>query len=323
MKLKYLFLFGLFLCPMLVWAGQKYNSSTGKKDLCSTIQEEDGSPSMVGCQTLKVANSTLTDNSDGTFSLAGSTGDISAVGDCATGDCFVASGTASTTLHSTSGTMTLGGIDNTNNENLTFDFETTANEVSIGTGTAVNRLQLEGYLVHIGNAGTETVVDGDGDLFVEDELEVAGGGSLSGTYSGTTTWSALNLFRDLVQQGFGNANDAAFSYQTIGNDHLVLGLDVGTAAKSGNFLIIQDADRTLNFGHAVVSNPHLIVHSSDATTTTDFISLSRKPLVVSRGPKGVKALPVIECSNVGLTPGGPAPTARSKVIMLNCAEFPM
>jgi len=41
------------------------------------------------------------------------------------------------TMSGASGILTMGGVGNTNNENLTFDFETTANKVAIGTSTGV------------------------------------------------------------------------------------------------------------------------------------------------------------------------------------------
>ena len=69
----YISLFLVFLTLLVspsVYGGQKQNFMTGKVDFCSTIQEEDGSPSMVACQQLKVTNGDLTDNGDGTFSLA-------------------------------------------------------------------------------------------------------------------------------------------------------------------------------------------------------------------------------------------------------------
>ncbi len=47
---------------------------------------------------------------------------------------------------SDTGTIVLGGTGNTNNENLTFDFETTANEVAIGSGTGVTNFNFTGTI---------------------------------------------------------------------------------------------------------------------------------------------------------------------------------
>lgn len=49
-------------------------------------------------------------------------------------------GTAGISLSGAGGILTLAGIGNTNNENLTFDFETTANAVIVNTTTRVNNI---------------------------------------------------------------------------------------------------------------------------------------------------------------------------------------
>src|SRR3990167_9413163 len=63
---------GLLCCILssVVYAGQRHNQNTGRPDFCVTVTEEDGSPSMTGCQTLEVTNGTLTDDADGFFSLS-------------------------------------------------------------------------------------------------------------------------------------------------------------------------------------------------------------------------------------------------------------
>lgn len=62
----------LFLCYLLspsAFAGSAYNPDTGKRDLCVTVEETDGSPSNQGCGLISVSNGTLTDDGDGTFTL--------------------------------------------------------------------------------------------------------------------------------------------------------------------------------------------------------------------------------------------------------------
>ena len=50
-------------------------------------------------------------------------------------------------INTTSGVLTLGGTGGTNNENLTFDFETTANRVDVGSSTGVTTTMWSGDLV--------------------------------------------------------------------------------------------------------------------------------------------------------------------------------
>ncbi len=78
--------------------------------------------------------------------------------------------------------------------------------VGIGMKSPVAKLQVAGDYVHIGNSGYASHCDGDGDLHVEDTLNVNGsvwlwdnvwagnlGGSSSGPY---VRWSYGNLYRD-------------------------------------------------------------------------------------------------------------------------------
>src|SRR3990167_5165612 len=60
----------LCLTASPVFAGQTFNPHTNRPDKCMTVEEEDGSPSMVSCQRLEVTNNTLTDDGDGAFSLS-------------------------------------------------------------------------------------------------------------------------------------------------------------------------------------------------------------------------------------------------------------
>ncbi|KKU25347.1 MAG: hypothetical protein UX38_C0029G0001, partial [Microgenomates group bacterium GW2011_GWC1_46_16] len=100
MKKIFILLFGLFLLTPLY----AQDSSEGIK---TWVEEEDGSPSIIVYK-LKVGNSELTDNADGTASLAGGSGDITTVGDITSGAAF--DGTQGNTLTfkgATSGTTAL------------------------------------------------------------------------------------------------------------------------------------------------------------------------------------------------------------------------
>lgn len=52
-------------------------------------------------------------------------------------------GATGNTATAATGVLTLAGIGNTNNENLTLDFEGTSNEVAIGTGTGVTNVKID------------------------------------------------------------------------------------------------------------------------------------------------------------------------------------
>lgn len=73
MKRIFTFILVFFLISGLAFAGQVVNPFTGKQDIIPTITEEDGSPSIVNCKTLKFANGNVTDNGDTTCSIGDST----------------------------------------------------------------------------------------------------------------------------------------------------------------------------------------------------------------------------------------------------------
>lgn len=224
-------------------------------DNCLQVEEEDGSPSNVGCQPLRVPNGSLTDNSsyyslaitnaatatalaaDPANCSAGSTaGGVTAAGvaeSCLdpivsteidtsseldtivtdnTGSGALVFGTSPdlTTptlggatgirLTGSSGILTIAGIGNTNNENLTLNFESVSNAVGISSGTAVTALTFGNTLIRTQSAGASGGISSDNNL------------SSNGTAAGA-------FFRET------NANTGASS--------LAIGVD-GNGTASGN-----------------------------------------------------------------------------------------
>lgn len=76
-----------------------------------------------------------------------------------------------------------------------------------------------------------------------------------------------------VYWSFGTPESASFGWITAGNDSLRLGLQVNNAAYAGHFIICEKADMGVDFGHAVSTDPTMFIHSSDHTTTTDWLGL--------------------------------------------------
>lgn len=94
--------------PCVSQAGQTAAIAPLQIDLCSTVEEIDGSPSNQICGKVKVANDSLTDNGDGTFTFSTSgIGDLTTIGDCTTGACF--DGTSGNQLIPADGTLTVLG----------------------------------------------------------------------------------------------------------------------------------------------------------------------------------------------------------------------
>src|SRR3990167_676223 len=159
---KILFLIFLWLLPTspLAFAGQRHNQNTGHSDFCVTVTEEDGSPSMMGCQTLEVTNGTLTDDADGFFSLSTGGGGgnsfetisvpagASVVADSSTDTLTI----TETTFLTFTGTAATDTIDVTQ---VTTDIGTdgliAANAVALGTDTTNN------YVATIADAGNANI----------------------------------------------------------------------------------------------------------------------------------------------------------------------
>jgi len=119
-------------------------------------------------------------------------------------------------ISGSAGVLTLAGQGNTNNENLTFDFETTANKVAIGTGTGVTDITTNlnftaGQLIDSGLTASKTVftdankqltstgigtssqfIKGDGSLDSSVYLTSLSGGLLAtGATTGATSQSQI------------------------------------------------------------------------------------------------------------------------------------
>ncbi|OQB10450.1 MAG: hypothetical protein BWY21_00371 [Parcubacteria group bacterium ADurb.Bin216] len=81
-----------------------------------------------------------------------------------------------------------------------------------------------------------------------------------------------NRYPDNIQVQFGSSTDARFEWDTTEtNDALKLGVAVGAASQSGNFIFCEAADIGTNFGHAVATNPTFYIQSADQTQTSDYI----------------------------------------------------
>lgn len=111
-----LIFFSLFLTICnFAHSGQIFNPHTSKLDLCSDIEEIDGSPSNKGCKKLKVTNGALTDNGDGTFTLTtgvGGGGDVSGPGSSTDNAVTRFDGTGGKTLQNSSATIDDSGTVN-------------------------------------------------------------------------------------------------------------------------------------------------------------------------------------------------------------------
>lgn len=75
-------------------------------------------------------------------------------------------------------------------------------------------------------------------------------------------------YADDEQAEFGTDDDVSFEWDTTQTPDAFV-WTVGTASR--NLIICEEGDQGTDFGHAVSTNPQLIIHSSDATDTSDYV----------------------------------------------------
>jgi len=129
-------------------------------------------------------------------------------------------------LSSASGVLTLGGVSGTNNENLTFDFESTADKVKIDSATGAATIDFNALNITtsgIVTAGNQLKVLEGGSTPTKYTIFQGGDQSADVTYvlpasnadgylkntSGTLSWDSMDL-TGYVKKGTGSANQVAY-----------------------------------------------------------------------------------------------------------------
>ena len=136
------------------------------------------------------------------------------------------------------------------------------------TGTTTETapvFRLQGHYVKVGDAGTVNYADGDGDLYVEDELEVDG----NVYFAAQVQFLYDNVLAADKYLNFDPSGLSMVTWETTGNDYFLFRTAVNNAAYSGNIIIAQDLN--IDWGQPLVADPHLRIQSSDQTSVNDFI----------------------------------------------------
>ncbi len=234
----------------------------------------------------------------GTISLGGSTGGrISASG----------------------GVFTMGGIGNTNNENITFDLETSANIMQLGSETGVIQFRFPDLFMHTWGSGSDfsirqsTTGSNDSIQFLIgvgaqgqsgylNFFERADSNSTNRTPTSTTPDPTLRIYSaDAVQA----ADYIEFSHnQTDGVIDVGNGvLSITTASDiTGNLIVDNDADQIVLSvqGHSTQTNNLLVLENSGGT---DQFTVN------NGGDTTVSGAFVVAAANSLQVPTGAAPTA--------------
>ena len=172
---------GLFLILLVcsnAWAGQNVNPETGRLDLCLTFEETDGSPSNTTCGNVSVANGTLTDDGDGTYTFGVTASNSFETISVPAGTTPVADSTTDTLTITETTFLTLTGTAGTDTIDIT--------QVTTDLGTdgliAVNAVELTtdttgNYAAGDAEAGAALTGDSATSFFSTGILEVGIGGT--------------------------------------------------------------------------------------------------------------------------------------------------
>jgi len=144
------------------------------------------------------------------------------------------------------GSIIFGGAGETNNESLEFDFETTANTITLSSATGANAIDMTGFAI------TVTSCTGCG----------GGGGSLDTAYNsgGTITVDAYDVLFDL--------NDSTNDYGLVIDNNTAGTIDTGLEFTSGG----GGALTTAIDASASAIGTAIAIGSNDITTTSTTIS---------------------------------------------------
>ncbi len=93
----------------------------------------------------------------------------------------------------------------------------------------------------------------------------------SNVYIGTIDRSAGRWGNnDAIPVAFGSSQDCTLTWNTAQTNHAL----VLTVAGSNSIIVCEEADKATDFGIGNQTNPTLYIHSADATTVADYISLT-------------------------------------------------
>jgi len=249
------------------------------------VEEEDGSPS-VAAYKIKVTNTTLTDNADGTASVATSSGDVEAVLDCASDDCDeIPDAPAPLTANSTTPTLTGGHNYITQNSASTVysDFlgkDTDGFPICVLVNDANSGFDFTSSGLR-GNDKDFTAVDGETYCFIfstdDDTWRYKGvPNSFGATISGFTASRALET------DASGNLEASAVTDAELARLDGVNSLnDITTASKSAAYTIGTDSAQECYGGVIYVTSAAVMTACDALTAKMSFSVITIGAIAVS------------------------------------------
>jgi hypothetical protein len=161
-------------------------------------------------------------------------------GDLYVKDALEVDGTATISALSVGGASTLAG--NLSADGSTLFVNASTDRVGIGTVIPGSRLHVVGGAVRVGSGGTVNDATGDGDLYVQDALEVDGTATITALVAGDLTVDSQTLFVNAADDrvGIGTASPGSRLHVAGGAVRVGSGGTVNFATGDGD-LYVQDA----------------------------------------------------------------------------------
>ena len=212
-----------------------------------------------------------------------------------------------------SGVLTLGGIGGTNNENLTFDFETTSNEVIIGSGSAayphIKRTVSTAPLLKVSSSSISSMT-ANMINFVITRITTGNGLLLT---TDTTTTSIQHLSSGNIAKILADNTLTTTSYTMAGNllsanRNITYNKAANTLTVTGAVVDIQDSF-TLTAGTITHTAPVLNLVQNYTSATGDVLVVTGKGSgdLLSLIDNTTEVFKVTDGGNVGI--GNTAPAA--------------
>ena len=244
----------------------------------NNITEEDGSPSVYPWK-LKFPNSSVTDNGDGTVSVvfSGGSGDVTAVGDCASGDCLDGSSDGGTYIRLYDGDSHYGAFVTENlSGNRTYTFPNFDGTMATLAGSeALTNKTYAGSSLTITNGAIQlnetSGVGGLGTIGIDSagsaEINVDRGGT---SFSRTALFNFKTAGTNQFSFGLFDTTDTVSFTDESGNNmwSVTDGGSVGNMTVSGTFAAAATTVSTLDTGQGA-TEVYLMnqnVRNSDAVT---------------------------------------------------------
>lgn len=177
---------------------------------------------------------------------------------------------------------------------------------SIKLAAAANKLDLDDHTlintgsapIRLGKDEAPTIITNAGDIYIGEDLEVAGTVYFRGSVSGIDT--SGGSFSDDEVLYFGDGSDTGIVFSTFQTQDA---LWIGVSEATRHLHIGDLTDRSTDFGLSSESNPTLFIHSANQAGLTEYLKLQHDQTnaLITTGTGSLKLRPANNIVEIGST----------------------